>query len=230
MGDTVEDEVLDIPGDVDEYTLAGSPGEEATILFAASPTTKGLVLQTFDLDSKEVLSEMRSYIARQGTGRFRLPPSGRIGVRLMQGPTTYGYGLVGPYSMYILPIERAPESAAAAFSIGDIVDGEAIEFSGDVDEFTFTGAAGDRVRAFLDLPHGDWGGYEGLTLEVSPAGSESVLGSVKVTDIVPELDVGTGVITLPASGSYTVRVHGTEERSGGSGVPTEYRFQVRREP
>ena len=148
----------------------------------------------------------------------------------MQAPTIYGYGLVGPYSMYILPIDRAPEKAAAAFTIGDIVEGEGIEFSGDVDEFTFTGAAGDRVRAFLDLPHGDWGDYMGLTLEVSPAGSESVLGSVSVMNPVPDFDIGTGVITLPVSGSYTVRVHGTQERSGGSGVPTEYRFQVRREP
>ena len=60
----------------------------------------------------------------------------------------------------------------------------------------------------------------GLTLEVSPAGSESVLGSVNVTGPVPDFDIGTRVITLPASGSYTVRVHGTDERSGGSGVPS----------
>jgi hypothetical protein len=36
-------------------------------------------------------------------------------------------------------------------------------------------------------------------------------------------------MTIPASGSYTVRMHGSDERSGGT-VPTEYRFQLRREP
>jgi hypothetical protein len=131
--------------------------------------------------------------------------------------------------MYVLPINRAPEKAAASFAIGDIVEGEAIEFSGDVDEVTFTGAAGDRVRAFLELPHGDWGYYMGLTLEVSPAGSDVVLGSVTFANPDPTLNVGTDVITLPASGSYTVRVRAAEERTGGT-VPSEYRFQVRREP
>ncbi len=229
LGDTIDDEALDYQGDLDEFTLAGAPGSEATILFAASSTTQGIVAQLFDLDTKEVVREMRSYVARQGTGRFRLPPSGRIGVRFMESPMVGGYGLVGPYSVYVEPVDRAPESAAATFSIGDIVSGESIEFSGDVDEFTFAAEAGESLRAFLDLPHGDWGGYLGLTLEVSPSGSDSVLGSVSLMNPAPDLDVGTGVIAIPASGSYTVRVHASDERSGGT-VPTEYRFQLRREP
>ena len=228
-GDTIDDEKLDVLGDIDEFTLTGTPGEEVTILFAASPTTQWLTLHTFDLDTKEVLIEMQSIVARQGTSRFRLPASGRIGVRLMEVSGPDGYRSVGPYSMYVLPINRAPEKAASSFAIGDIVEGEAIEFSGDVDEFTFTGAAGDRVRAFLGLPHGDWGGYMGLTLEVSPAGSDVVLGSVTFANPDPTLNVGTEVVTLPTSGSYTVRVRAAEERTGGT-VPSEYRFQVRREP
>jgi hypothetical protein len=228
-GDTIDDERLDVPGDIDEFTLTGTPGEEVTILFAASPTTPWLTLQTFDLDTKEVLIEGQSYTERQGTTRFRIPASGRIGVRLMEVKGPDGYESVGPYSMYVLPINRAPEKAAASFAIGDIVEGEAIEFSGDVDEFTFTGAAADRLRAFLELPHGDWGYYMGLTLEVSPAGSDSVLGSVTFANPDPTLSVGTDVITLPSSGSYTVRVRAAEERTGGT-VPSEYRFQVRREP
>lgn len=228
-GDTIDDEKLDVAGDIDEFTLTGTPGAEVTILFAASSTTPWLTLQTFDLDTKEVLIQGQSYTERQGTTRFRIPESGRIGVRLMEVKGPDSYRSAGPYSMYVLPINRAPEKAAASFAIGDIVEGEAIEFSGDVDEFTFSGAAGDRIRAFIELPHGDWGYYMGLTLEVSPAGSDSVLGSVTFANPDSTLSVGTNVITLSASGSYTVRVRAAEERTGGT-VPSEYRFQVRREP
>jgi hypothetical protein len=39
------------------------------------------------------------------------------------------------------------------------------------------------------------------------------------------------LITIPASGSYTVRVHWTDENQATDpDQPTAYRFQVRREP
>ena len=56
-----------------------------------------------------------------------------------------------------------------------------------------------------------------------------MLGSLESFDSSPSLDIGTGVITLPTTGSYTVRVRIIDE-SFGSDIPTGYRFQLRLEP
>lgn len=225
LGDVVDDEELDFAGDLDEFTLVGAPGAEATVIFDYNE------VQVFDLDTRQVIAEVSRSFGRRATGRFRLPASGRMGLRFMEPPRPYGlYSVTGPYSFRVMKVDRAPESVAAGFSIGDTVSGESVEFSGDVDEFAFSAEAGDRLRAFFDVTNGT--SYFGrLTLEVSPAGSDSVLGSVWVMNPEPELDVGTPVITIPASGPYTVRVHWTDENQATDpDQPTAYRFQLRREP
>src|SRR2546422_6271542 len=67
----------------------------------------------------------------------------------------------GPYRFWSYPIDRAPEHRPAAMPLAAEVRGETIDPAGDVDEFTFTAAAGAEYNAFVQAPRP-------VQLEVAP--------------------------------------------------------------
>lgn len=102
----------------------------------------------------------------------------------------------GPYRLRIMEVDVLPESVPAAIAIGDTILGESLDRWSDVDDFTFAGAAGDRLR-----------------LSVVPAGAASgaLLGAIvfdaQSSSIVASSDGAQSFdFTLPANGSYRIRV------------------------
>ncbi len=230
-GDSVTTERIDGPEDVDEFILRGSPNQEFAVFLHAGET-QGLTVVVYDTATGDMLDATPSFVARESTGRFRLPSSGVAGVRLYSPRPcpaaivaeflSCGTGGVGSYFVLAFPIDRAPESASPGVVVGDTVDGEAINPAGDVDEFTVTAVQGQTLIAYLQTPLGA-AGLEGIVLRVVDLTSGAVLGSVTSDDATPNLeDRSTGPIVLPYTGAYTIRVEGGSDRS----VAGPYRFKV----
>jgi hypothetical protein len=209
-GDSVTDELMDFPGDLDQFDLSGAPGRELIIdLRADMPAgpPPALWVRVLDPVTHDSITGMQSFIAGQTTRRFRLPASGHVRVEALD-PT--GFTNTGPYYLKVQPIDRAPETLPAAYAVGDTLTGESVDFQGDIDEFTFSGTAGQKFRVYLEVVTGDPTGL-GVRAELSPAGTETSLGAVLVTNPDLLLNNGSPIITLPATGTYVLRVRFDQE-------------------
>lgn len=223
-GDSVVDESLDFIGDIDAYILSGTAGEELAVFFVAPGAAADLDL--IDLDTRARVDGTASAGFLQNTGRFVLPSSGRLGVRVWTRYNTQYDGLTGAYRIAVLRIDRRPESVSAQIEVDGIVEGEAIDPDADVDEFTFDGVVGDSVNVYFQTPFGVFG-LEGLVLELVNPATGAILGSVRSTGPTQRLDdQGTGRLELPSSGPYVVRVRGGMDSYGHG----QYRLQVKRLP
>jgi hypothetical protein len=223
-GDTVKDEGFDFAGDIDTFVLAGTPGQEWTVSFTAPQDFVWTGVRLFDPDSRTLVDSVASAGWPQSAGRFRIPAGGRVAVRVFRRfvwdlePTT-------PYTLTAFPVDRRPERVSGAIAIGDVVTGEAVDYEADIDEFTFAGVAGQKVRLYFQTPTGI--SLPGLTAELFAAGGEVALGTIVSVNWTANLeDQGTGEITLPVTGAYTVRVRGTDDWS----TTGQYRFQVKQVP
>jgi hypothetical protein len=209
-GDSVTDELLDFLGDLDQFDLAGAPGQELIIdLRADMPAgpAPGLWVRVLDPISHDSITGMQSYIAAQTTRRFRLPASGHVRVEAL---AITSYLNTGPYYLKVQPINRAPETLPAPLVVGDTLSGESLDYGGDQDEFTFSGTAGQKYKIYIETVTGDPSGG-GMRAELSAAGSDVSLGSVTVTNPDLLLNNGSSTITLPASGAYVLRVRYEQE-------------------
>lgn len=223
-GETVDDEQLDSPGDVDEFSLRGSPGEEVVLFLTAGAATQGVQVDVIDALTSDSIASTPSYIATESTGRIVLPASGEVHVRVSEPEYRVGrYTLVGGYRLDIVRIDRAPEVAAAAIALGDTVEGEAIDPHGDIDEFRVAGAAGQRVMLLFQTPNGV-DGYDGLIVEIIEPGSGRVVTSAWSNNPTGELgSIASPAATLAVDGEHLVRVRGVDDRRGRA----PYRFTVR---
>lgn len=223
-GDSVVDESLDFIGDIDRFVLSGAPGEELTVTFIAPPGGWGYI-DLIDLDTGLRVDGTPSAGWLQNTGRFVLPTSGQLGIRVWTRDNSQFLGLTGLYRFEVLSIDRSPESVSAHIEIDSVIDGEAIDPEPDVDEFTFNGVAGNTVEVYFQTPLGI--GFEGLVLELINPATGAVLGSVSSNNPTEQLDEqGTGPVVLPSTGSYMVRVRSNSD-SVGKG---QYRLQVKSLP
>ena len=223
-GDSVTDESLDFIGDIDVYVLSGAPGEELLITFAAPGSIVDLEL--LDLDTRLRLDGTSSGGSVTNTGRFRLPASGRLAMRVWERPDSPFGQITGPYRIAVSRIDRRPENVAAQIDVDSIVEGEAIDPDGDVDEFTFNGVGGDTVNVYFQTPLGTCC-FEGLVLELVNPPTGAILGSVRSANSTQRLDEqGTGPVELPSSGTYMVRVRGGLDWLGRG----QYRLQVKKLP
>jgi hypothetical protein len=114
-------------------------------------------------------------------------------------------------------IDRAPETLGATVTLGTTKDGEAIDLEGDIDEFSFSGTAGQSVSATIEAPFAFEGAYVELAI-IDPSNG-SVLGTAQTWDATV---ASTGSIVLPATRTYRVRVAPVEDTRGKGG----YRFLV----
>jgi hypothetical protein len=142
-GDTVLGESIDVSGDVDEFVVPGAPGDQDNVFFQAltgSPVAP-LRLEVVN-DSGRVLNSVLSSAADTGlthqfTGRFVIPPTGSLRLRVT-GESSTAARDTGSYRLSLYPVNRKPEHGSDTLVFGDSVLAERIELPGDVDEFHVT--------------------------------------------------------------------------------------------
>jgi hypothetical protein len=220
----IQGESIDTPGDIDRFTVTAAPGAEFEIVARFTSPQSYVRIQTLAQagDVPDRTSFMTGY--DNPIGRFLIPASGKLRLQMYEERSGFdnGYTVTGGYTVTFVPIDRAPEALAAAAPRNVVVQGERIDLIGDVDEFTFAGAAGEQIRAFFNTPHGIITGGT-LTLEVVEAATGTVLGSVESGNGVPDIrHQGTSRITLPSSGTYLIRVRGTLDTTGAD----QYEFLI----
>lgn len=131
------------------------------------------------------------------------------------------YSKVGGHFFKVIAINRAPEQGSAIVVLGDTI-AETIDPVGDVDEFTLTGVQGQRIEVYFQTPNGTCC-FEPLVLELMDPSSDAVLGSLSSRNPTANLeDQSTGVVALPRTGDYRLRVRGGTDRYGTGA----YRFRA----
>jgi hypothetical protein len=223
-GDSITNEQLDNLDDVDEYVVNGSPNQEFAVLLSGL-ATGGLTAVIYDTANGANIGSVVAATPRLSSGRLFLPPSGVIGLRVYSphpcppGIFCINASAPGYYFLQIVAINRAPETGSSVVSLGDTIT-EAIDPISDVDEFTFSGNAGQVVNLHFSLPANV--GSPGLMVEFIDSPTNTVLGSAWTFNPSPVGDVSTGAISLPRTGSYLIRVRGvTDKETKGA-----YRFVV----
>ncbi len=147
-----------------------------------------------------------------GAGQSR-----RIGLLHRQGR--------GRTRFWVYPVNRAPETLAAAAAPGDTVTGEALENSADVDEFTITLSAGTEIVLFgrrLQLT-----GVRGAVVELRDL-SRTLLASTTL-GLPPELEAShTWRIPIAQGGVHRMAVSGfTLDHDSAETVPLPFQVQLR---
>ena len=217
IGDTVA-ESIDAVGDIDEFTFDGTAGEEVNVnLQILAGLSSGVWLEVRHGQSQDaaVTTRVPGALGDDGTGRFTLPVTGAYTIRLSGTEVGAPDSTTGRYRFEIYQVDRRPESVGATVSIGDTLTGESIDRPGDVDEFRFTGLPGEQLQVFFNLA--DPGGSEKLRLDVIAPGDTTV-ATARISlpgEYSPPFHIGaTGRFTMPAAGTYTLRVYGLDVSVG----------------
>jgi murein DD-endopeptidase MepM/ murein hydrolase activator NlpD len=233
LNDTIDGESIEPPGDIDEFTFAGTEGQEVAAFLRT--LTGGYLndLRLCLLADAGTFDELQLGCASsngddlslwgQSTGRFTLPRTTTYTVRVMGGQSASDWG---PYRLMGYLVNRAPEDVDESVAVGDTIAGESIEPPGDIDEFTFSGTTGEVIEVFFQALSGGY--FERLELNLlanAGTASEQRLGSRVISDGADTSLEGqsTGQVTLPHTGTFTVRVVGLDSRWGVGA----YRFHVR---
>lgn len=207
LGRAVEGEALDVDGDVDEFTVQGTAGQEV-IVFAQALGEQGTFVNVELLSQGESVVRVSPHapsaaLEAHTSGRIILPRTGTYMVRVSASDPFREQR--GPYRFRIDAVNRAPETASASMAMGTIA-AEAIGSVGDVDEFTFNAAsAGQEMVLLVQLQQGMTA--EGLKVELLRG--TQLVAQVVADSVTASLDDrGTGRITLAQAGPYTIRVSG----------------------
>jgi hypothetical protein len=214
LGTRVAGESLDVPGDVDEFVFQGEPGVDMNVIFDVGHSTEE------DPMSMAVL-------APDGTAlRYATAGSATERITMLEGEYTIRVAMAVPYSPYAGPYEfelmrvnRAPETAAPTFEIGEVVTGESHYPVGDVDEFTFHGREGQEVTVFAR--HVGGGTEEGVSLWLDHLGLLEVYAGC-----VEWGDCQLWRVALPDDGEHRIIVDGNYGGQIDSLDPIEYEFLV----
>jgi len=213
-GDAVTSEAIDFPGDWDEFTVIGTPGELLDVLtgLAAGPVYP--VLSVFDSSTGATLAWTVPREFDKATGRFTMPPSGRLKIAVYSVrsivPTCFdscAFGFVGGYHFSIVSVNPLPEDVPASFALGDTVRGEGIFPAADLDEFTSTATPGDTLAPWYRLPAAPSPAGSLITLEVVDPATGAVLAGSGAAATGPSTQFfSPGAFVVPASGIYRIRV------------------------
>lgn len=208
IGDSLSGERLDPIGDVDEYSFNGTAGVEY-----------GLVGQTGTADLNGVVINRLLRPATGDTlvyrwtkgldtgfdwsaGPFMLPATETYLMELdSDADSSIERGYQGPYGFRIYPINRAPETVLPGVAVGDTILGEAIDVFHDIDEFQFTGVAGQEVEFILQRLNA--ASNQELKMEVV---DETAIQFVAVLSSFDLSERTTGRLVLSSNGIYTVRI------------------------
>ncbi|MFL5386929.1 MAG: PPC domain-containing protein [Longimicrobiaceae bacterium] len=228
----VEGERLESPADVDDFTFTGAAGELYIAFLQAAPGGgalratvphpgfSGATLTLVDSHGGDAALETQS------TGRFELPASGTYHLKVSALPGAAASP--GDYRLQLRRVGMGPESRPAALPANDTVAGEAIDYVGDIDEFTLTGTPGDRYNLFFRAEPASASGTLWLEAASVPTGADVRRAPSNGSQVL--LDNATGSITLPASGSYRVRVYGNSDRALDRGAYRIFAHRVDPQP
>ncbi|MGH9260035.1 MAG: hypothetical protein ACRD08_09100, partial [Acidimicrobiales bacterium] len=231
-GDSVTTEEIDVAGDWDEFAVTALPGEGLALVARRLSGNGYPVVAAFDSTTHDTLAwGAVEGVDKRITGSdpwFTMPASGRLRLAVYESrgglsggppsvctdPTCGGiYGLVGGYRFTVFPVNPSPEVAPATFALGDTVRGETLSHVADVDQFTGTGTPGDLMSVWCRLlaapvPAGAFIDFR----IVDPTTGALLLSGFSLLGGSPNAPYASpGTFTVPAGGTYVVRVH-----SGGS--------------
>jgi hypothetical protein len=218
-------ESLETLADIDTFVVAGTAGAELVGYIQARDTsTTGMV--SFAVEALAGAGSIvgDSELEQGSTGRFLLPATRdyRITVQAAGDPLNGLQTYHGPYRFQLRAVQRAPESAAALVQPGDTVSGERLNYVGDIDDFTLTGAPGQAVHFFFQATSGSANTRLQLVL-LDTAGQPWTV--VRSNGADPDLlGQAVGPLTLPGTGTVRVEVMGEDDRSLADRGP--YRFLV----
>ncbi len=158
-------ESFDYTGDVDEFTVHGTPGVLVNIMLgidSAEPMTP--YLETFGEGVWPRVASIDNSPLNATTGAMPVPPSGDMRFRVINGHQS-GVTITGrgAYHVRVVQIDPGPETAPAALTGTDSIIGEEIDEYDDRDEFTLTWPVGGLANIVLrtNLPPPDpfraWG-------------------------------------------------------------------------
>jgi hypothetical protein len=227
IGDTVSGETIDPVADVDVFTTQARAGQDLVVVAEAPGATGRGALQLTVLDSSGTSTLGSTYFgtgvpAWLTSGRIHAPASGTYQFKF-QAPGSGGTPQFhGAYRFWTYAIDPAPEHLGAAAPFDTVIGGERIDRAGDVDEFTFTVAAGAEVNAFFQsavMSH----------LEIAPASGPAVATVVAPADT-GLFRSGTGRIALAQAGTYVARVKGDGHALADTGAYRLFLYLIDRRP
>ena len=228
LGDSASGEAIDLPGDIDEFTVAvpDSSGVEVELQIDTPPGFGEGVRAVVFPQSGDSLG----YVTVIAAGTQR----GMEGLHL--GPGTYTIRIQGVhydnrsvirtrYELWAYRFQFEPEVAADTFVVGDTVSGEALNVPGDVDRFYFYGARGQLVNIALQgMSAASTGGFQLALFAPDPYGNP-FLFIQSSTEAAALGDHQTTRLDLPFTGWYRIEITGSPP--GGSRLETgPYRFAV----
>ena len=243
VGDSVTTEPIDAPGDLDEFTVTATPGQEVSLIVDGRDGFTGPFVNVWVFDPA-TLDTLASQVGQfhRIAGPFRVPASGQFKIDVSQPRGLSGncydatcggvFSFVGSYGFHVIAVNRAPENVPAAFAVGDTVRGESISPAGDIDEFTSSGTPGEQLTLFdrLTVPSAPFNFDSALVLEViDPATGRSLVGG-NAAILGSNTFYAVGSFTVPPSGSFIVRAHVYGEQGYGVGETAPYEFFVKRGP
>lgn len=207
LGTAILGERIDRSGDVDEFLFDLGAGAELNAFLQAPRAFHLDILPLGGAPLATVVDAAPADTSLFGasTGRFQVQVGGTYVARVSSENLIAD---TGAYRIFLYPIDRRPEHVAQGVIAGDTVSGESIDLPGDVDEFTFSAAAGTEFNAFLQARDGSSGTHLALTALDSDG---TVLGTAA------SVGADTSLLRQPA-GRFAVRTTGTHRLRVAAGT------------
>jgi hypothetical protein len=211
---------INLPGDIDEYTFTARAGQYINLMMqpldglGQQPGSQDIGVRIlFNGAQLAELSPRAPAVASlddYGTGRIRLEQAGVYTIRVV-GQNEFGQPVdrVGRYRLELYPVDERPENGARLQLNGGLVAGT-LERPGDLDEYTFTGAAGQYVVMQIMSPDTTFGAMQVELMGPTGAQVKSVNTRFPRSPLLP--GHYSHRVQLEAAGTYTVRVSGFQSR------------------
>ncbi|HEY6573925.1 MAG TPA: hypothetical protein VI029_03135, partial [Mycobacterium sp.] len=194
VGDTIA-ESIDYVGDYDDFVLHGTAGAEYEVFVSAGGTAphqaQVLLLGLAEGAGPFASAEPGGALLDSPTGRFAMPSTGQVTVRVRDWWDKAGGLYLGPYRLVAVAIDRRPEGLADVIAPSRNVIASALELYGDIDVFHFTLASPTRLA---------------LRCAPTAGGGCSVYSAAVYRDDTPTAPVNLDEGLPLAVGSYSLRV------------------------
>jgi hypothetical protein len=227
-GDSISGEAIDLPGDIDEFTVTvpDSIGAAVELQIETAPGIGDWARATVFPSSGDSLGyvDVNTVGEQRSVERLRLGP-GTYTIRV-EGVNSNQRSLVRTrYQLWMYRFVFTPEIAADTFAIGDTVSGEALNVPGDVDAFHFYGTRGELVNIALQGMSAPTNTSFQLWL-IGPGTDANPFLFVQSPTAAAALgDYQTTRLDLPFTGWYRIEIKGSS--IGGNRQETgPYRFTV----
>jgi hypothetical protein len=219
--DTVASETLENSADIDEFLFDAAAGEEFIAFIQGEPgvVPGGLSVRVLSPSGTEQLAGTSgagagTELEGHATGRFVTATAGRY--RLSAGyfgvlETSAEFPGTGSYRLLLRRINRSPEHVPVLLAPGDTLEGESIDFVGDVDEFQVPVVADSAYNVFVQM--GGSSQNASLQLTVISGQQEIAFAASNVGDSALS-ERFTGNFTPSSTGSVKIRVLGPQDRLG----------------